>query len=158
MESMDRTLSLSFSVAMWTYVLTLTLIATSAAIVLFLLGALLWDRQRRTFAGLIRIVGRALNLTLQYRLEFRGDTSLPPGPFVITPNHSSVVDLIVLCAVARRQGPSVSPRTVRAGGDDRTPDSTDRDRGNGRGVAAGVTALCPRSSNRGADPATGGSR
>jgi 1-acyl-sn-glycerol-3-phosphate acyltransferase len=84
------------SVLLWIYVVLFGLICTGLALALVLVGAPAWDRRRRTFQTLAMLWGRGLCRTLPFRVELRGAETVGSGPYVITSNHQSVVDLLVL--------------------------------------------------------------
>jgi len=83
------------SVLFWAQVLVFSALAQLAAIGVVLVGGTLWDRDRRLFHAINRAWGVALTATLPFRLELRGFDRIGPGPYVIVPNHQSVVDLLV---------------------------------------------------------------
>ncbi len=85
------------SVLIWVYVFSLAAVCLVADVALVLLGALLWDPKRRTFHAVARFWGGTLARTLPFYVELRGleHAAHGPGPFIVAPNHQSVIDLLV---------------------------------------------------------------
>lgn len=64
-------------------------------------GGLLWDRERRLFHAINRLWGEALMRVMPWSVELRGGERLTSGgPWIIAPNHQSVLDIVVLYRLA----------------------------------------------------------
>lgn len=79
----------------WAWVGSLGSLAALAALVLILAGGLWWDRDRRLFHGLAVAWGRTCLRGIPIEVELRGAEHARGGPYVITPNHQSMIDLLV---------------------------------------------------------------
>jgi 1-acyl-sn-glycerol-3-phosphate acyltransferase len=86
------------SALIWLWVLVVAVVCQVLSLVTAIAGGLIWDEDRRVFHGINRIWGRTLCRTLPLSLEFRGPgaAAIGDGPFIIAPNHQSVIDLLVL--------------------------------------------------------------
>ena len=86
------------SLLAWFFVGFWGLFAFVGGILAFLAGGLIWDRQRRIFHGLARWWATTV-IRLHFwtvRVELRGEDHARGGPFVVVPNHQSMVDLLAL--------------------------------------------------------------
>ena len=90
------------SVLIWSYVVVFAAVCAVVALLLVLLGAFLWDRDRRVFHALAAFWGAGIARTIPMDLELRGLENAQGGPFVITPTHSSVIDLLVVYLLRRQ--------------------------------------------------------
>jgi 1-acyl-sn-glycerol-3-phosphate acyltransferase len=84
------------SALFWLWVLVVGAVCQLLSLVVAIGGGLVWDKDRRVFHGINRLWGRTLCRTLPMSIEFRGPGTIGGGPFIIAPNHQSVVDLLVL--------------------------------------------------------------
>ena len=86
---------------LWSYVLLFAFAVGCLSLIFALLGGVFWDPDRRFFARMSWLWGWGLSKTVPITVDVRGHRATG-GPYIITPNHCSVIDLLVTYRIPLR--------------------------------------------------------